>query len=315
VDESFSNWLLRGLVGTIAVSGPFILAFVVVFGALVGPINLFVFARGAKRFRLFWTTPLISIVASLALIGGILLVDGLGGTGKQMIVIYSLPESNREAVIQEQIARTAVLFSNRWHSDQNYLITPLSYRAVRNESGEPGYRSYNPSRDLASSPDVFHQEGNDYSGNWFRSRAVSGQYLQAMRPSRSSLTVLNPQAIDSGSPPEVLSSYPQDLTRVFLVDRQRHYWTCGDLEPGRKQDCTASTVDDFNRFWSEASSKAGGKLRPFLSGIIDRPGCFYATGPISSGESLATLGEIRWQVAQGIYLGPWVGAPATGGTP
>ena len=130
VDEGFSSWDLRQMVGTIAVSGAFILTFVVLFGSLVGPINLFVFARGKNRIRLFWTTPLISLAACLALIAGILLTDGLGGSGKQMIAIFSLPGTHREAVVQEQVARTAVLFSNAWRSDQNYLITPVSAQAM-----------------------------------------------------------------------------------------------------------------------------------------------------------------------------------------
>jgi len=310
VDQDFSTWGLRDLAGTIAVSAVFILSFVILFGGLIGPVNLFVFARGANRFRLFWTTPLISILASLALIAGILVTDGLGGRGKQMIAIYSLPESNREAVIQEEVARTAVLFSNRWRTDQDYLITPISEHVLDNARAPYGSRVYPGRTDLEDSPDTYRQDGNEFSGNWFRSRSVSGQYLQAVRPSRFVLTVLNPQALNSRRvPPVVLSSFPQELTRVFLIDSQRNYWTCENLEPGRKMTCSLSTGDDFDQFWVNACNNAGGKLRPLLRQVRDRPGCFYATGAISPGDKLATLGEIQWQVVTGIYLGPWVASP------
>jgi hypothetical protein len=307
VDENFSTWGLRRLVGTIVVSAGFILSFVVLFGSLVGPINLFVFARGNNRFRLFWTTPLISLVASLALIVGILMTDGLGGKGAQMIAIYSLPSVNREVVVQEQVARTAVLFSNTWHNDENYLITPISDRAMKDAMAADGGRTISsPGTNLADSPDTYHQDGNDYFGNWFRSRSVSGQYLQAVRPSRSVLTVLNPQALTSrGDPPVILSSFPQELSRVFLLDNQGHYWTCDHLEPGHKKTCQSCTEADFNPFWNNACADAGGKLRPFLSRVRDHAGCFYATGIPAPGECLTTLGEVRWQVAQGIYLGQW----------
>jgi hypothetical protein len=312
VDQNFSTWGLRPMVGTIVVSAGFILTFVLLFGSLVGPINLFVFARGNNRFRLFWTTPLISILASLALIVGILLTDGLGGRGKQMIATYSLPSENREVVIQEQVAHTAVLFSSKWHNAQSYLITPISETSMKNALTGDGARTSNPGTNLADSPDTYHQNGDDYFGNWFRSRSVSGQYLQAVRPSRSALTVLNPQDLDSaGKPPMVLSSFPRELSQVFLIDNQGHYWTCTELEPGRKKTCTPSTEIDFKSFWKGACADAGGKLRPLLSQASNRAGCFYATGIPSSDERLATLGEIRWEVVQGIYLGPWVASSAS----
>ena len=316
VDDNFSTWGLRKTAGEIAISGAFILSFVVLFGSLVGPVNLFVFARGSKRFRLFWTTPLISIIACLALIIGILFTDGIGGSGKQMIVFYSLPGVNREAVIQEQVARTAVLFANHWHNDQDYLMTPVSPHAMDDALAPAGRRVYGPRSNLDNSPDVYRQAGHEYSGNWFRSRSIQGQYLQAVHPSRSALTVLNPQALNaSGDAPVVLSSFPQELTQVFLIDSRRQYWTCGPLEPGRKKTCVASTLTEFNTFWNRASVNAGGKLEPFLNKVRNQSGMFYATGLPSASETLATLGEIRWQVATGLYLGPWVNSPTEETTP
>ena len=316
IDQNFSTWRLRPLVGTIAVNGAFILSFVLLFGILVGPVNLFVLARGPKRFRLFWTTPVISLAACFALSAGILITDGLGGRGEQMIAVYCLPGVNREAVIQEEVARTALLFSNQWSSDQDYLITPISARVMTDALGVFGSHVYVSRGDVANSPDTYHQEGNGFSGNWFRSRSVSGQYLQAVRPSRSVLTVLNPPALDAvPDAPVVLSSFPQELTKVFLLDAQWHYWTCDHLQPGRKQTCTACTGRDFNLFWNDACAYAGGKLRPLLSRVRDRPGTFYATGLPSASDRLATLDEIRWHTTKAIYLGPWASTPAPEGAP
>jgi hypothetical protein len=244
---------------------------------------------------------------------GILITDGLGGIGKEMIAVYSLPASNREVVIQEQIARTAVLFSSRWHNEQNYLITPISARALNDALTPPSGGGTSAGTDTANSSDSFHQEGNEFSGNWFRSRAVSGQYLQAVRPSRFTLTVMNPSALDHtnpNNPPIVLSSFPQDLTTVYLRDLKGSYWTCDNLEPGRKKSCTSCEESNFTQFWNDACANAGGKLRPLLSGAGGRNGCFYATGAASPGDGLTTLGEIRWQVASAVYLGPWVGSAA-----
>jgi len=306
IEQKYSTWGLRRLVGTIAVSGTFILCFVVLFGGLVGPINLFVFAPGVKRFRLFWTTPLISILACLILIVGILVTDGIGGSGRQIIAIFSLPNSNREAIVQEQVARTAVLFSSRWRGNQNYLITPIASRVLNDET----------TIEADDSPDVYRKDDKDYSGNWFRSRSVCGQYLQAMRPSRSVLTVLNSQAVNSSrKAPEVLSSFPNELTQVFLFDANNNCWTCRNLEPGHKQPCVASSEAEFKSFWGQVWLNAGGKLGPLLYEARDRRDCFYALGTPSSDETLATLGEIRWQVEECVYLGPWVSSSSEEGGP
>jgi len=315
VDSDYSTWGLRDKVGSFTVHTGLILCFVLVFGALIGPVNLFVFARGKNRFRLFWTTPLISILASAALLIAILLTDGLGGNGKQLIAVFSLPGANRAAIIQEQIARTAVLFSNRWHNDQDYLISPVSDSSMNNAASPAGFRSYSPRTNLAAESDTYLQIGHDYSGNWFRSRSVTGQYLQAMRPSRSSLTVLNAVAVNDGKPPEVLSSFPGILTRVYVIDNGGRVWACDNVSPGHHEVCVPSTKEAYTKFWTDFCSDAGGKLRPLLATAANHPGFFYAFGAPDPSETLLSSSEIHWDPVMGIYLGPWVAAPATESRP
>lgn len=312
VDNDFSGWSLRNALGRISVSGALIFLFVIVFASLVGPINLFIFASGKNRFRLFWTTPLISIVASLGLVTVILITDGVGGTGRQIIACFSLPDRTSEAVIQEQVARTALLLSSSWHADGNYLITPISPHILHGEPPTAGHRLYVGRPDLADAADIYRQEEGEFSGNWFRSRNVSGQYLQEVRPSRATLTVLaSPAASGAADPPVVLSSYPNRLDQVFVFGADSQVWTCRDLEPGRKTPCTPSDSTAFETFWREACVDAGGKLRPLLIHAGSRAGYFYATGPVSEAGRLPTLEGIRWRVAKGLYLGPWIATPAT----
>jgi hypothetical protein len=315
VDEAFSTWDLRKTMGAISVNGALIFLFVVLFGSLVGPLNLFVFARGKNRFRLFWTTPLISILASLLLVTIILITDGIGGHGRQFIACYSLPGLTGDAVIQEQTARTAMLLSSHWHSDQDYLITPISEHSLISAVTPIGHGSYSGPETSDESANTYSQREGEFSGNWFRSRHVSGQYLQAIRPSRSVLTVLNPDALERGDAPVVLSSFPQELDRVFLFGRNGRCWTCEHLLPGRKTTCAPSTDAAFDSFWDAACAEAGGKLRPLLDQARNRAGCFYATGAATPGDGLVTLDAIRWQVAQGVYLGPWVVSTSPGSTP
>jgi hypothetical protein len=308
INHNFTDWPLQSHIGIITVSNSFIVGFVLLFAIVVGPVNLFVFARGSHRFRLFWTTPLISITASLALMVGILVTDGVGGVGRQMIAIFSLPDSNREVVVQEQVARTAVLFSSHWHNGQNYLVTPISSHVLA--SWRP--HGHHSALDDGSSNDTYHYRGNELSGQWFRSRAIEGQYLQATRPSRSCLTVLNVTALEQHyDPPVILSSFPDQLDKVFVIDLHGNYWKCDHLGPGEKKTCQSAMESEYQLFWNHACAEAGGKLKPMLQASARRPGTFYATAQPSDSEVLATLPDIRWHVASGVYLGSWVAASAT----
>ena len=53
---------LSGLLPALQMNQWLIFGFILVFGIVVGPVNLFWFARGNRRPRMFWTTPLISFV-------------------------------------------------------------------------------------------------------------------------------------------------------------------------------------------------------------------------------------------------------------
>ena len=57
-----------------------------IFGILVGPVNLFYLAAPGRRHRLFFTTPVIALGASLVLIVVIFLQDGAGGKGHRWSV-------------------------------------------------------------------------------------------------------------------------------------------------------------------------------------------------------------------------------------
>ena len=64
-----------------------IILILIIFSIIVGPVNLFVFAKSGRRHRLFFTTPLISLIAALLVLTFILFEDGVGGQGRRMLVM------------------------------------------------------------------------------------------------------------------------------------------------------------------------------------------------------------------------------------
>jgi hypothetical protein len=95
------------------------------FGILVGPVNLFYLAGPGRRHRLFVTTPLIALGASLVLIAVIFLQDGAGGKGQRAALLELFPDENLSTVRQYQISRTGVLFGGGFVMNELSALTPL----------------------------------------------------------------------------------------------------------------------------------------------------------------------------------------------
>jgi len=97
------------LVGQVRLQSGLIFGFILIFALVVGPLNLFVFASGKNRPRLFWTTPLISLIGAGLLAALMIVQDGFGGTGARTTLAVLLPQDKKMAVIQEQVSRTGIL--------------------------------------------------------------------------------------------------------------------------------------------------------------------------------------------------------------
>ena len=103
------SWKLRDAVAAPSLRALLVFGFIVAFGILVGPVNLYWLAGPKRRQRLFWTTPLISLAGSALLVALMILQDGVGGSGTRRVLAVMLPEQNKLALVQEQISRTGVL--------------------------------------------------------------------------------------------------------------------------------------------------------------------------------------------------------------
>ena len=102
----------------------FFILVLIAFGILVGPVNLFVFAKSGQRHRLFITTPIISVGASLLLIVLILFQDGFGGRGSRLLLMEVRSGRHREC---------------RLSSPRSRSPGPGSCSATGFTTSEPGY--------------------------------------------------------------------------------------------------------------------------------------------------------------------------------
>ena len=257
-----------------------ILAFLAIFGLVAGPLNLMVLAGPGKRSRMFWTTPLISLVATAFLLGLMIQRDGFGGSGSRRVLGLLMPDHNGMAIIQEQFSRTGVLVSSSFPIREPSWMRPLGAAEVRN-----GF---------------LEVDGRRREGDWFRSRSDQGYLLETVRPSRAKVEFLT----GGDGKPAVISSIEVPLDRLFVIDDEGKYWTAADVGTGEKKPLERSDAAAYGKWFDEIVSDAGPIRQAALEAVRNRRGHAYAESDEAAKVAVQTLGSIRWIDDKAAFIGP-----------
>lgn len=283
-DYSWS-WKLVELVGRPLPPYIALIAFIILFAVIVGPVNFLVFAPAGNRHRLFWTTPLISLGASILLLLLIILSEGLGGHGKYVMATMSLPSRNQTVTWQEQVSRTGVLVSQAFPAIPGTTISslPLSETSLRGR-GQRGK--------------TFSLSGTTWSGDWFQSRRTQAQLIKAIMPSRERVEIRGDEQA-----PQALSTFSQPLNNFFYFDPRGGIWFAAQLQPGKPANLALSSMQKFAA-WKKINSMeaAGGVIKEAIKAFdADPPGDkFFAT---TDSTPLPTLDSLKWTQAGGVVFG------------
>lgn len=273
-----------------------------IFGILVGPVNLFVFARAGRRHRLFFTTPIISGAAALILLLVIFFQDGTGGTGHRNALVYLDSADHNAYIHQQQISRTGVLFGSAFTLDSPAHITqavmPQSrwtrFNGSSSDDDFPYYSRY-PSRTGFSEAQTYSHKEKDISGDWFQSRAEQAQILDTIQPTRGRLE-LKPGT----TPPVIISSLPATLDALYYLDPAGKAWTApGPLTTGAEVTLQPHTTVLLNNWLGKQRRAIPGARRP-----LPVPGHFYATTTDPAAGAVPTLTSIDWETTTILLYGP-----------
>ncbi|MEI6675379.1 MAG: hypothetical protein WCO57_09400 [Verrucomicrobiota bacterium] len=260
----------------------FMLAVVVGFAILVGPLNVFVFAAARRRHRLFLTTPLISLAAGGLLAISILLSDGLGGTGVRCVWMESVPGGdNTHYIVQHQHSRCGAMFATGFEIPEDAYFVPMIL--------SPGELSGNLSMELEPGKVIA-------TGPWFSSRRSQNFYLAAARPGRGRIEQSGP-----ADRPVLTSAFDFPIERMFwLAADGTTWWQAGAMAQGTAtalQPCSAAEVEQAV---ATATAHAPAEYANDLTKASRRPGHFLA---LASGiAAIETHKGIRWQT-QGFVTG------------
>lgn len=270
-------------------AGFFILV-LLAFGILVGPVNLFVFAKAGQRHKLFITTPIISLGASAILIVIIVFQDGFGGRGHRLTLMEIQPDENNAYIIQEQAARTGVLLGSEFETSEPALMTPVALQPSR--WARVTIDSNSPSSYIANHGNT----GLKVSGDWFQSRSVHGHLLKTIRPSRGRVE-LSPRA----GAPVLTSSFDFDLDTLFYQSKDQSWWTADALKKGSSVTLTPSTGDTAKKWLHTQSNRFTKHNGNHLKNLSQLPGRFFALSKDAPG--IETDGSIKWLSTTTIVTG------------
>lgn len=287
------DWPLAELFGSRSLQTGLLLFALFIFAIVVGPVNLFVWAGPNRRHRLFITTPVISLTASLILVVFIIFRDGFGGDGARAIAIEVGGAGDKsEVVLQEQFSRSGILFSSSFSiSDETVLnpVAPPSSEFNRDDSS-----SAQGTFDLEMSRTA---EGWEIAGNLFESRSEQGQLLRAVRPSREGLRLISPP----GAPPQLASSFSATLAPVFFTDEEGQVWQAGSLEPGETVVLTASNQVARDQALSATVERFGPAQQTGFDDLFSRRNSFAALAEGAAG--LETHEAIDWEESPVVMTG------------
>lgn len=293
-DTTSGAWPLQAAFGSKAWNYLLFILVLVAFGVIVGPVNLFVFAKSGQRHKLFITTPLISLVASAVLVALILLQDGTGGRGFRAVLMEVRPDNDENAAYlsQEQISRTGVLFGGSFQLSEPAAISPVplavsQWARVTDANGGGGSRyTLDPSDGKLRA-----------AGDWFQSRSEQGHMLTAVVPTRGRIERASPD-----NPPRLMSSFEFPLDQVVFLDQAGKPWTAANLEPGKPVTCTEMNSPEFASFCDQQANQLTIRHRKQFRRVALRHDHFIATA--GRGPAIETFRAISWKQSTALLTGP-----------
>lgn len=294
VMEDYSNgsWGLHKTLGSKTFHFLLFILVLIAFGVLVGPVNLFVFAKSGMRHKLFITTPIIAIGASVLMIILIFVQDGLGGRGirVQWMELVREDGDNNAYIHQEQVSRSGVLIGNRFVIGDPASITPLPMASSQ------WTRLSNTSSNDQSYEMNFIDKGLQVSGDWFQSRSEQAQMIRSVVPTRARI-----ESTDATNECALLSNFEYEIDAIYLCGKGGKYWCAEKIPSGKNFLTRECSQAEFEKFVDDSSANFGKSQQEELKRLATRRGYYMARA--SQAPMIETYSAIHWSQNTTIITG------------
>jgi len=285
-----SHWALQDILGKKTFNYTLFVLILIAFGILVGPINLFVFAKSGRRHRLFITTPIISIATSVLLVVLIILQDGFGGAGARIVLMEVRPDENQNAAFihQEQFSRTGVMTSPSFLIDTSATISPVPIANSRWSRFTDDYNTQGAYDLQATSRSLVA------SGSWFQSRSEQGQLISAVIPTRGRIET-------TPSSGELISTFSFPLETILYRDGNGDWFRADKITKGRKMQLMPVEPTIAQSVLNNLTKKFSQRNQTMFKAVQKRDDHFIAF--TSQGPAIETHSAIDWQTTT-VITGP-----------
>ena len=285
------RWQLQGHFGSQKFRYELFIIVLVLFAILVGPVNLFVFAKSGQRHKLFITTPLISLAASLILIALIIIQDGFGGSGMRRVLMEVRPDGDQNAAYlhQEQFSRTGVLLGADFTINEPCVFSPVPIAATR-------WARFTNSGNTRGNFNLQPADGKITArGDWFESRSEHGHILSAVVSTRGRIE-------QTATPHTFLSTFEFPIATLFYCDPGGQWYRADGIATGKRFALTTVDFSMVDPILQKEITAFSDRNREFLKHTYQRPGCYVAITDQAPG--IATHTGIRWKETRTVITGP-----------
>lgn len=284
------GWPLQAVFGSKAFNYAIFVIVLIIFGILVGPVNLFVFAKSGKRHRLFVTTPIISLVASFILVVLIIFQDGFGGRGVRRVLMEVGADGGQSAayVHQEQFSRTGILTSGRFTVDPACLFVPVPISKSRWSRYTD---DHNTKGTFNLQPSGGRMEG---SGDWWQSRSEHGHALSAVISTRGRIE-------STAKAGEFVSTFDFPISTFYFLDESKQWHRATDIVTGKPFTTTAVDATMVEPELAREAAAFTNRNKQMLNRAKTRPGHFVAL--TEAAPAINTLPGIRWKETKTVITG------------
>jgi hypothetical protein len=293
-----SSWPLQIEFGGERYNYMLFILILVAFGILVGPVNLFVFAKSGRRHRLFITTPIIALGTSVLLVALIILIDGFGGRGTRVALMEIRPDDgeNSAYIYQEQVSRTGVLLGGDFTISEPVAISPVPL-----SSGSQWSRLTDNNNGGGMRYEANLRDGKlEVDGDWFQSRSEQGQLVRAILPTRGRIELRS-----ASGPPSLVSTFDFPIQKLYYRDGAGIYWYAEGIERGKAFNCREAQPAEVINFVNEAKGKLTTRSREALDSLspVERGNRHFIA--VSDGApGVDTFKGIDWKETRTYITGP-----------
>jgi len=237
-----------------------------VFVIVIGPVNLFVLARGIKRSRMLITTPIIALAASLIFALTIVISDGFGGEGHYSSDIWIEGDSHRAIVMQTQILKNGIMLNSSAKRPQNCAMANYRFAKRSHHYGHYGHEQRGSMQTASAS-----QQAGVLGQGWFPSRSLRLHQMKNIQTTRAGLAFI------PGDTPSCRSSFNMPLNKVMCIDKNGQAWyadKCGAGETVQLKKYSVAIYTKDKPLENFILSRQAAK-RPSFFAEADNPGEFH----------------------------------------